>query len=351
VEKKIAFSAPGRVCLAGEDIDWISGPSFLSAVELRTFVQIERLSLDIQKVIFSSGDPLHFVHEIALEKIGSYTGHKSDYLNAALNVIKNFGVKIPPVQLNVKSDIPANAGLSSSAAVLVATIAALSQFFGIKVSVSEICNLAYVAESGELRTGVGQMDLYSCGLGGLMYLDSSTNPPSSIEKYDFPTELRIVVVDTLSPRNTGNVISMKRERLNKADPLILSYIKYTEDAIQELRCVLKSSRDMKDIGRIISDCHSYLRNYMQVSTVLLDECVSRCVRNGAYGAKLTGTGMGGCMFALVDQTYVDNVIESLSGLPVQIYNTIPTDIGLRNDSLGLTQNKQLHTIYGIVERL
>jgi len=57
------------------------------------------------------------------------------------------------------------------------------------------------------------------------------------------------------------------------------------------------------------------------------------------------------MFALVDQTYVDNVIESLSGLPVQIYNTIPTDIGLRNDSLGLTQNKQLHTIYGIVERL
>lgn len=331
MEEQVVFSAPGRVCLAGEDIDWISGPSLLSAIELRTRVNIELLPVNTQKVIFTSGDPLNFFHEIAIEKVGEYIGHKSDYLNAALNVFKNSGINIPPIKISVTSEVPPNAGVSSSAAVLVATIGALSQMFDVNISLPEKCNLAYIAESAELKAGVGQMDLYSCGLGGLIFLDSSTNPPSSIESYNFPSDLRIVVVDTLSPRNTADVIKMKRQRLENKDPLILSYIRSTENAISELRNILKNSYDISEVGKIVSDCHIFLREYMGVSTELLDECVNRCLQHGAYGAKLTGTGMGGCMFALMNQDVVEHVVKSLSGLPVRIYSTKPDSIGLRNE--------------------
>lgn len=325
---KAISSAPGRICLAGEDIDWISGPSILCAINERTKVEVSQPSQK-KNVVFSTSGAIEFVHEIDPENIGDYSGHKSDYLNAALKVITTqYDIIKSPVLLNVTSKLPANAGVSSSAALLVATISALSNYYRLHLSQKDICHLAYIAENHELKTGVGQMDLYSCGLGGLIYIDSSETPPHKIESFMFPQEIDVILVDTLSPRNTGDVIQKKRKRMQESEPLILAYVKYTEEAINEMRILLQNSNpDLRQVGNIISNCHSYLRDYMQVSTGLLDECVTRSLGMGAYGAKLTGTGMGGCMFAIADKTDTKRILNTLKDLPVNILVTSPTNLG------------------------
>jgi mevalonate kinase len=187
-------------------------------------------------------------------------------------------------------------------------------------------------EKDELKTGVGQMDFYSCAIGGLIYLDSGKFPPDPIEKYSLPSHLKIIIVDTLTSHNTGKIISWKRQRFLESDSLILEYIKHTEEAIQHIRSILKMSQtnvDLLEIGKTISQCHKYLKDYMLVSTQLIDTCVTESINNGAIGAKLTGSGMGGCMFALVPESLINSVVSLLSIHNVTIYITDISQEGIK----------------------
>jgi mevalonate kinase len=173
------------------------------------------------------------------------------------------------------------------------------------------------------------MDMYSSGLGGLVYMNNSSIPPHSIERYLLDTSLSIVIADTLTPRSTADVIRSKRKRYEDQDPDLFHYVEHTKGAIQDIRKVLNTKAfDLIKLGRLITTCHGYLRDDMKVSTELLDRCVQVSCDRGAIGAKLTGTGMGGCMFALVPSRYADTVVEALSALPVHAYRTNPSNEGL-----------------------
>lgn len=318
--------APGRICLAGEDIDWTTGPSVLCAVDLKTTAKVSE-----QKDGYSLKTSGSLNSEIRLlkEQVGEYSHRVLDYTNAAIKVVNDLGIDSTPISVEITSNLPAKAGLSSSAAVSVASIAAVSSFYGLNLNTNEICNLAYKIEADELKTGAGQMDLYSSGIGGLIYLDSSTVPPSNIEKFVLPDGFDIVIADTCTPRNTSDVIREKRIRFDKKEPSIMKYIETTNEAIQQLRGLLGSNpQNVEQIGSTITHCHTLLRDYMGVSTHLIENCIKTSLENGAIGAKLTGTGMGGCMFAIVDKAKTPRLVSSLSQLPVKIYVTKQSEDGV-----------------------
>lgn len=329
MNNSVEASAPGRVCLAGEDIDWISGPSVLCAINLRVKATASQRSDEEAVVTFRTKEPFNATLDVPISKIGNYTKNVLDYSCAALKVLIDHGVDPTPMILELESNLPARAGLSSSAAVSVASIAAISEFYGLSFSVEEICGLAYKVEKDELQTGAGQMDMYSTGLGGLIYLDSSMVPPTSVEKYQLPKEYDIVIADTLTPHSTGDVIREKRKRYNIKEPQIMRYIAETEIAIQQIRTVLgENPVDVEELGNLISACHVFIREYMQVSTPLIEDCVASSLKNGAVGAKLTGTGMGGCMFALVPESETSKVVAALNKKSVKVFITQSSPDGL-----------------------
>lgn len=329
MKNSVEASAPGRVCLAGEDIDWISGPSVLCAINLRVKATASQKSDNEAVVTFKTKEPFNATLDVPISKIGNYTKNALDYSHAALKVLVDHGVDPTPMILKLESNLPAKAGLSSSAAVSIASIAAISEFYGLSFSEEEICGLAYKVEKDELQTGAGQMDMYSSGLGGLIYLDSSIVPPASIKKYKFPKGYDIVIADTLTPRSTGDVIREKRKRYNNKEFQIMRYVTETEIAIQQIRTVLSENPvDVEELGNLISTCHVFIREYMQVSTPLIEDCVVSSLRNGAVGAKLTGTGMGGCMFALVPESETSKVVVALNEKPVKVFITQPSADGL-----------------------
>lgn len=320
--KLVTASAPGRVCFAGEDIDWISGPAILGAVNLRLTVTVTHLPKDCDFILLTSGNPFYVQRRVSLSNIGQYKRHVMDYVEAAVKVLIDYGVKITPVHIKVSSDLPPRAGLSSSAAISVASINALSKFHELSLSNYDICALAYSVEGEELNTGAGQMDFYACGLGGFLYIDSAAKPPSPIEQYDLPPDIAIIIADTMTPRNTADIIRSKRARLNRGESSIVSYIEYTEIAIDQLHWLLKQpSFDLERFGALVSSCHHYLDKYMRVSTDTLNRCVETCLDKGAIGAKLTGTGMGGCMFAIAPRSIILQIQEALSAHPVKTYIT------------------------------
>lgn len=333
MSREIVATAPGRICLAGEDIDWTTGPSVLCAVDLKTTTFVTESKDSIFRL--QTRGSLNSELNLLKEQIGKYSHQALDYTNAAIKVISDLGADPSPVSIEITSNLPAKAGLSSSAAVSVASVAAIANFYGMNLDTNQICNLAYKIESEELKTGAGQMDMYSCGIGGLIYLDSSSVPPKDIEKFILPDGFDIVIVDTLTPRNTSDVIRNKRIRYTNKEPLIMKYVDTTNEAIKEIRDLLNTGiPDTDKLGKMISHCHTLLRDYMGVSTNLIEECISRSLRNGAVGAKLTGTGMGGCTFALVPYSNTMRVTNSLKELPVKVFVTTPS-----NDGVTITEIK------------
>lgn len=327
--KSTSASCPGRVCLAGEDIDWIAGPSILCAIELRTVVTVRPTLSGATHFVLRSGEPFFTKRLVQLDDVGRYGGHVMDYVQAALKLALDIGAPTSPLEIEVASTIPPSSGLASSAAVVLATLGALNAYFGLKKSDLELFELAYLVENRELMTGAGRMDFYACGLGQAIYLDCSQVAPLRPQRLNFPTGCHLVIADTLTPRSTSTIIRGKRERLKLGDPLMLKYVEDSLKLIASMQSALSMNNPRPDnIGSMISLSHEYLRQYLMVSTPLLDTCVQDCVEAGAYGAKLTGTGMGGCMFALVPDNKLFDVVAALASHPVRVYQPDITARGL-----------------------
>ncbi len=285
---------------------------------------------DHPNLLLISKEPVNIEYHLPLSGLGKYENNIMDYVHAAIKVIRDLGVEIPPIKIEINSKLPVSAGLASSAAISVVTIAALNKFFDLKLSILEICNLAYNIEQVELKTGAGQMDFYSCGLGGIIYINSLFVPPNPILKYKIPENFQFIIVDTQTKHFTSKVIRWKRERLASKEPLIMQYIEQSELTIQKMHSLLQQENfEISEFGNYISECHYLLKDFMCVSTDLLNTCVEAALKKGALGAKLTGTGLGGCMFALIERSKIDSIVKSISNLPVKHYITGVSELGLQ----------------------
>lgn len=323
-------SAPGRVCLGGESLDWmIKGPSVVGAIDLRIRTVVTSNS-EPDEYHLQAAQPLNEELRIKSINLGKYTTSKLNFVHAAIKVLADQGLPLRPFKLETFTELPTSAGVSSSAAVSLATIAAVSSHFDQNKSSLEICADAYQVEKNELKTGAGQMDFYACGLGMLHYLNCMSEPPNPLEQSLVPKDVKLILVDTRSSHITSNFIAQKRKRFNDRELLIMEYVKNVEKIVEHLRLLLPNfDSNAEEIGYYVTLCHQYLRDKVKSSTDLLDECVETCLKQGALGAKLTGSGMGGCMFALASENKVEAITHALSSLPVNIHITSFSETGIK----------------------
>ncbi|MEU4391477.1 hypothetical protein [Kribbella sp. NPDC023855] len=301
----------------------------LAAISLQTEVTVARTA-DEQTLRVSSGWPYH--RELAIDAMSPEPCRDEAFSHiwAAACVFSQATQRsIGGLALRARSSIPPASGLSSSAAITVATIAALDSFFGQLIPCADLLELAYATEAVALQTGAGQMDFYGCALGGVHYLDCANQPPAPVERLAMPSPVSVLVVDTRVKRSTKDIIAAKRLRWSAGEPDMMAYVQETADRVAEIRKLLGGQdSDPWELGMLINDCQTLLRDRLRVSTELIDECVARSLARGAYGAKLTGTGLGGCLFALVPPDVEDRVVTALEGLPVTVHRGRIAESGL-----------------------
>jgi galactokinase len=332
-------SVPGRICFLGEHLDWVAemvegvvGASLLGAIDLRVSVEIRDLPDNDGILILRSNSPYNIEKIEHLATIGDYTGDIFDYARAATLLLIRGGLQLEPIEIDISSTLPPEAGLSSSAAVTLATLAALNHHFTLGFSPYELCALGYKVEADELSTGAGQMDFYACAFGKVMYVDCSENPPRSMELYNFPTmaHYRLVVVDTRTPRRTRSALQLLRTRVSENDDRMLEYINFAQIAVSKGRELFRNDETkLSEIGELLTLSHRKLKENVGVSTELLDTCVELSLEAGGLGGKLSGTGFGGCMFALAHESIVESIVTRLKELPVDIYVTSFSPQGIK----------------------
>jgi galactokinase len=325
----VLASVPGRICLAGESLDWMTGgTSVTAAIPLHTRMSAWRAD-GSDALALTSGAPLYRTRLIPAAQAAAavYDQDDLDHMQAAARVTLPSAADLAGLVLTANTDLPVGAGVSSSAALTLAVVAALRD--GMAPDLLRACSLARRAEADDLHTGAGWMDFLACAYGGVNLISAGRSPSAHLITGSLG--LPVVLIDTRQRRSTATVLAAKRERFRSGDRAILTYIRETAALTASLAQVLGQPQpDYQQAGVLITAAHALLRDQVACSTALIDECAIRVLRAGAYGAKLSGSGHGGCLFALVPDDAVAAVLASIATLPVHAI-ALP-----RSDATGMT---------------
>ena len=291
-------SAPGKIILFGEHAV-VSGVTALGgAIDLRAKVTLQDLA---GKVLIETEDLAlrgFSMDLITGQLVSANAMHATRYVSAAL---REFEAR--DLSVRIKSEIPLAAGLGSSASIVVATVAALNGHLGLGLSRTEIASTAYRIER-KVQNGLGSpMDTALATYGGYCRVAKEVQP------LDLPP-LEMVVGCTKLPHDTSSEVK-KVQRLKECYPDVVEPIFQAVGAISMRAVPLIKEQDIPGLGELMNINHGLLES-LGVGTRELSELVY-AARNagGAYGAKLTGAGGGGCMIALPKSGTQDALMAAL----------------------------------------
>lgn len=211
------------------------------------------------------------------------------YIKKSLELVKVEGVKI-----EIKSPLPVGAGLGTSAAVAVGTIAALAALKGIELDKEEIAKKAWTVEK-EVQGRASPMDTAASALGGILWLER-VEDEWRIERLT-ALEIKLVIGVFEKQKTTAELVQDVAARLERSY-IYKEVIKVMGDIAREARKALENG-DWTYLGELMNLNHSMLEALGVVNKeIALAVHAARVA--GALGAKLSGAGSGGAVVALAD---------------------------------------------------
>jgi galactokinase len=353
------FRAPGRVNLIGEHTDYNDGFVMPAAIGFSTFVAVAPRS-DGRLVIRSENFPTEFAFDVNHLPQGRQR-EWCDYVLGVAVTLQGTGHSVPPASLLVRGEVPMGSGLSSSAAVEVATALALVSLNGANLPFSEIAKLCQKSENEFVGARVGIMDQYvSClgRAGHALFLDCRS---LEFQLVPVPSHLKFVICNTMVKHELANGgYNQRREECERGTRIFAKWdpnVRALRDVSMELlerhagelpetirkRClhvvqenqrVLDAVRclrtgDLVRLGELMRASHKSLRDLFEVSCRELDIMVGAAEGLPGYcGGRMTGGGFGGCTVNLVRhedaETFAAQISEryrQATGIKPQIYTS------------------------------
>ncbi|AKB13875.1 MAG: mevalonate kinase [Methanosarcina thermophila] len=298
----VSCSAPGKIYLFGEHAVVYGETAIGCAVELRTRVRAElHNSIIIQSEIGQTG--------IDFEK--------HPYISAAIEKIREIR-PIDGVFLEVDSDIPVGSGLSSSAAVTIASLGALNELFGCGLSLEEIAKMGHEIEV-QVQGAASPTDTYVSTFGGVV----SINDRRKLRTPDCGIVVGNTGVFASTKELVANVRKLRESYPNVVEPL-MAVIGRTSRIAEPFF----QTGDYPSIGKLMN-VNQGLLDALGVNTYELSNLIYAARKAGAFGAKLTGGGGGGCMVALTAPDKCRQVAEAIENAGGKAIITKPTEQGLK----------------------
>ncbi len=206
---QVIASAPGRVDFLNTHQDYKGLPVVGAAISLRTFVAASK-----SKVCRVYSRALNASDEFTLESLGLRGGGWfGDYIRASLIALRSLGYDVGCVNAVITSSVPMGAGLASSAALLVAFIAALSELYSLGLRPLEVAEAAFKAENEVMGIPCGRLDQYTSAYGGIVLIE--TRPPYRVELLELGNAL-FVVADSGVRHSTAEIHPKRQAELNEA---------------------------------------------------------------------------------------------------------------------------------------
>jgi mevalonate kinase len=250
------WSAPGKVFLFGEHAVVYGKPGISMAIKPRVFVTVRNTKRPQRA--------------------------KSPYIDGCFEAMDVMG------SVYINSQIPSSSGLGSSAAVTVATLSAINDEFSLHKTREDIANMAFEIEKKVQKGRASPTDTTVSTYGGLVLISGGSRRKLP------PQNMHLVIGDSLVSHSTAKMVEQVAE-LRKKNPAIVDPVL---DAIEGVSMsAIHHLNNPRELGRYMNMNHALLE-VLGVGHPQLSKMVLAARNAGAFGAKITGAGGGGCMVAL-----------------------------------------------------
>jgi mevalonate kinase len=307
-------SGYGKVILFGEHFVVHGVPGIVSAIDSTTDAEVKKAVKGIN------------VRDERKTAKGYSEEKRLQQLESIQNMLKAMGVDPKmAVDIWVGGTLPGFSGLGASAASSVAIARAIAQELHMKVADEKINQVAYEAEKAYAGNPSG-IDNTAATYGGLMWFRKNmAGGPDKVEHLSIEAPVEIVIGSTGKVANTKAMVEGVDDRKRKNPQKYNTAFKRAEELSYEGRAALEFY-NLKKVGELMNENHHLLQE-IEVSSIELDQLVDVARKQGAFGAKLTGGGGGGCMVALTPgkelQSKVANAIKGLG------FEVLSTKIGVQ----------------------
>ncbi len=331
-------SAPGRIVFFGEHQDYLGLPVIPAAIDLHIEVSGQKAHGSNISILL---DDLGYVESFTPTMETSLPDRA--YLQSGVRVLQREEIVPHKVGINaqIQSEIPIQAGLSSSSALVVVWLKFLSELFEHSLTPMELTKLAHQAEVVEFNEPGGMQDHMAIAHGFVNY--EEFNPIRCTRLLDSIPGL--LIGDSQEKKNTLSTLAMIKRGVNDGlqelqlgSILDINSSKFAPDEITNLyarSCLSAAVENFKItktaysefeknkknfnqqlIGNLIDAHHWSLRDYLNISTPKIEKMIQAAKDAGALGCKITGSGNGGCMIAFCPgkETEVKHAIEQAGGV-------------------------------------
>ncbi|MCF7875468.1 galactokinase [Candidatus Bipolaricaulota bacterium] len=327
------FRAPGRVNLIGEHTDYNDGLVLPIAINLSTYALIA--TNEEEKVrLFSEN--LGEKKEFFLTDTGIKRNDWTDYIRGIVSGLQNRTDPVRGFDLYINSEVPVGSGLSSSAALEIATAVGVKKELQLEdLGDLELIKLCQSAENDFVGANTGIMDQYVSyfGKSGAALLIDTSRPSHDPFELDLSGHELLVIDTTVSHTHGGNEYNKRRKECESALKTInennaqdnrfsslsqisaadlkkfKSYLpgiqyKRTKHVVEENERVVQTAKLLQEgkierAGELFYASHESLRDLYEVSSSELDFLVEFAEEEGIPGARMTGGGFGGATIHLV----------------------------------------------------
>ncbi|MDY7084626.1 MAG: galactokinase [Actinomycetota bacterium] len=345
------WAAPGRVNLIGEHTDYNDGFVLPFALPQRTVAAAGPAPAGEWTVCSTSQDETtSFGHT----EPGEVTGWAA-YVAGVVWALGEAGHDVPGARIAIDSDVPLGSGLSSSAALESSVLTALVDLGGLDLPVEQRPRLAQRAENEYVGAPTGILDQSAsirCREGHALFLDCRSYEVEQIP-FDLAAQgLAILVINSNAPHQhvdgeygarrksceeaagilgvpalrdiTGGQLDDALARLD--DEVMRRRVRHivTEDDRVLATVGLLRAGQVREIGPLLTASHASMRDDFEITVAQVDLAVDTALAAGAYGARMTGGGFGGCVLALIDAGKADVVTAAVEEAYAQSGFTPPT---------------------------
>jgi len=351
------YRAPGRVNLIGEHTDYNDGFVLPAAIEFYCWAATAPRR-DGKLVIHSEN--FNETVEVGLDSLSPLGNrHWANYPLGVAWALRQAGKPLAGANIYIAGDVPLGAGLSSSAAVEVATGFALLGQSGLAVDRSELAQLCQKAENEFVGARVGIMDQFVSCFGRASHALLLDCRSLKHEFVKIPADLQLVICNTMVKHELASgeynarraeceegvrilreafpeiralrdvALSQLEDQGRNLSPKVFARCRHVVTENARVQSVVEAFHrgDSKALGPLMRDSHRSLRDDYEVSCKELDLIVEiAAAQPGLNGARMTGGGFGGCTINLVESAAVSNfrrnvaaAYSSKTGLTPEIF--------------------------------
>ncbi len=305
----------GKVILFGEHFVVHGVPGIVSAIDATNDAEVNKTAKSIT------------VEDVRKTAKGYAEEKKAQQLESIDRILRAMGIEPKTVAFDIvlRGTLPGFSGLGASAASSVAITRAIAQEYGIKLTDERVNEIAYEAEKAYAGTPSG-IDNTAATFGGLLWFQKNMRGgANTIERLRLKEPVEIIIGSTGVVANTKAMVEGVTDRKKKHPEKYDALFEQAEALALIARKTLLDF-DLKKVGELMNYNHRLLQE-IEVSHEKLDYLVDIARDNGAFGAKLTGGGGGGCMTALTPGRELQETVAV--AIEKQGYEVLRTKIGVQ----------------------